>query len=130
MEPPVARCEFWPSISAKEKYHAGHTRLGGTPKPGSARSLRRDRHRRRNFRHVYALPTARTGHDRAGFRGRHERRRHLVDPIEECSPTISRRPSFIGLGGNFVRAVPDWPAAEAAMLRLRLTVAVSTKLSV
>jgi molybdopterin-dependent oxidoreductase alpha subunit len=34
---------------------------------------------------------------------------------------------FFGLGGNFVRAVPDWPAAEAAMRRLRLTVAVSTK---
>jgi formate dehydrogenase major subunit len=36
---------------------------------------------------------------------------------------------FMGLGGNFVRAVPDWPAAEAAMRRLRLTVAVSTKLN-
>jgi molybdopterin-dependent oxidoreductase alpha subunit len=36
---------------------------------------------------------------------------------------------FIGLGGNFVRAVPDWPAAEAAMRRLRLTVAVSMKLN-
>src|ERR1700730_15861695 len=78
MEPPVARCEFWPSISTKEKYHAEHTRLGGTPKPGSARGLRRDRHRRRDFRHVYALPSARTGHDRAGLRGRHERRRYLV----------------------------------------------------
>ena len=36
---------------------------------------------------------------------------------------------FFGLGGNFVRAVPDWPAAEAAMRRLRLTVAVSTRLN-
>ncbi len=36
---------------------------------------------------------------------------------------------FFGLGGNFVRAVPDSPAAEAAMRRLRLTVAVSTKLN-
>ncbi len=36
---------------------------------------------------------------------------------------------FIGLGGNFVRAVPDWTVAEAAMRRLRLTVAVSTKLN-
>jgi molybdopterin-dependent oxidoreductase alpha subunit len=36
---------------------------------------------------------------------------------------------FIGLGGNFVRAVPDWPAAETAMRQLRLTVAVSTKLN-
>jgi molybdopterin-dependent oxidoreductase alpha subunit len=36
---------------------------------------------------------------------------------------------FVGLGGNFVRAVPDWPAAEAAMRRLQLTVAISTKLN-
>ncbi len=36
---------------------------------------------------------------------------------------------FIGCGGNFVRAVPDWTVAEAAMRRLRLTVAVSTKLN-
>jgi formate dehydrogenase major subunit len=36
---------------------------------------------------------------------------------------------FIGHGGNFVRAVPDWTVAEAAMRRLRLTVAVSTKLN-
>jgi molybdopterin-dependent oxidoreductase alpha subunit len=36
---------------------------------------------------------------------------------------------FIGLGGNFVRAVPDWTVAEAAMRRLQLTVAVSTKLN-
>jgi molybdopterin-dependent oxidoreductase alpha subunit len=36
---------------------------------------------------------------------------------------------FVGLGGNFVRAVPDWPVVEAAMRRLRLTVAISTKLN-
>jgi formate dehydrogenase major subunit len=36
---------------------------------------------------------------------------------------------FMGLGGNFVRAVPDWPTAEAAMRQLPLTVAVSTKLN-
>jgi anaerobic selenocysteine-containing dehydrogenase len=40
-----------------------------------------------------------------------------------------RSKTFFGFGGNFVRAVPDWPAAEAAMRRLRLTVAVSTKLN-
>src|ERR1700736_6903521 len=73
-----ARREFWPRVATKETRHAGHTRFGGTPKPGSARGLRRDRHRRRNFRYVYALPPARIGHDRAGLRGRHERRRHLV----------------------------------------------------
>jgi formate dehydrogenase major subunit len=36
---------------------------------------------------------------------------------------------FVGMGGNFVRAVPDWTVAEAAMRRLRLTVAVNTKLN-
>jgi formate dehydrogenase major subunit len=36
---------------------------------------------------------------------------------------------FVGLGGNFIRAVPDRNIAEAAMRRLRLTVAISTKLN-
>ena len=36
---------------------------------------------------------------------------------------------FIGLGGNFVAAVPDKPITEAAMRRLRLTVGISTKLN-
>jgi formate dehydrogenase major subunit len=36
---------------------------------------------------------------------------------------------FIGLGGNFVDAVPDKPFVEQAMRRLRLTVAISTKLN-
>jgi molybdopterin-dependent oxidoreductase alpha subunit len=36
---------------------------------------------------------------------------------------------FIGLGGNFVAAVPDKPVAEAAMRRLRLTVGITTKLN-
>src|SRR5208337_1248542 len=36
---------------------------------------------------------------------------------------------FIGHGGNFVRAVPDWTVAEAAMRRLQLTVGINTKLN-
>src|ERR1700724_377202 len=36
---------------------------------------------------------------------------------------------FIGLGGNFVRAVPDWTVAEAAMRRMRRTVGITTKLN-
>src|SRR6516225_9053992 len=78
MESPAARREFWACGATKGTPHAGHTRLGGTLKPGPACGLRRDRHRRRDFRPVYALPPARTGHDRAGVRNRHERRRHLV----------------------------------------------------
>jgi molybdopterin-dependent oxidoreductase alpha subunit len=36
---------------------------------------------------------------------------------------------FVGLGGNFVRAVPDRDIAEAAMRRMRLTVGINTKLN-
>jgi formate dehydrogenase major subunit len=36
---------------------------------------------------------------------------------------------FIGLGGNFVAAVPDKDVVEPAMRRLRLTVGISTKLN-
>jgi formate dehydrogenase major subunit len=36
---------------------------------------------------------------------------------------------FIALGGNFIAAVPDRPRIEAAMKRLRLTVAITTKLN-
>ncbi|PZO63510.1 MAG: formate dehydrogenase [Paracoccus denitrificans] len=36
---------------------------------------------------------------------------------------------FIGLGGNFVHAVPDTPLVYAAMARLDLTVGISTKLN-
>ncbi len=36
---------------------------------------------------------------------------------------------FIGMGGNFVAAVPDKPLVQEAMRKLRLTVAVTTKLN-
>ncbi|HEY4114392.1 MAG TPA: FdhF/YdeP family oxidoreductase, partial [Rhizomicrobium sp.] len=36
---------------------------------------------------------------------------------------------FVGLGGNFIRAVPDREAAEPAMRGLRLTVGINTKLN-
>ncbi len=36
---------------------------------------------------------------------------------------------FIGMGGNFVRAVPDTDRSYAAMRKLALTVAISTKLN-
>ena len=37
--------------------------------------------------------------------------------------------AFIALGGNFTRAAPDIPRVEAAWRRLRLTVAIATKLN-
>ncbi|MCB4768550.1 FdhF/YdeP family oxidoreductase [Ancylobacter sp. Lp-2] len=36
---------------------------------------------------------------------------------------------FIGLGGNFAAAIPDWEATQAAMRRLDLTVHIATKLN-
>jgi molybdopterin-dependent oxidoreductase alpha subunit len=36
---------------------------------------------------------------------------------------------FVGVGGNFVAAVPDRPLVEAAMRKLRLTVGINTKLN-
>jgi formate dehydrogenase major subunit len=62
-----------------------------------------------------------------GFEPPRARGHRVVDAVQAM--VDGRAKVFIGLGGNFVRAVPDWPAAEAAMRRLRLTVAVSTKLN-
>ncbi len=41
----------------------------------------------------------------------------------------TRSTAFIGLGGNFIRAVPDREPMEAAWRRLPLTVQISTKLN-
>jgi molybdopterin-dependent oxidoreductase alpha subunit len=51
----------------------------------------------------------------------------VVDAVQAMID--GRAKVFIGLGGNFIAAVPDKPIAEAAMRRLRLTVAISTKLN-
>ena len=52
------------------------------------------------------------------------------DTAETCGAILNGRvKSFIGLGGNFVRAAPDTVALETAWRRLRLTVQVGTKLN-
>jgi molybdopterin-dependent oxidoreductase alpha subunit len=51
----------------------------------------------------------------------------VVDAVQAMND--GRAKVFIGLGGNFVAAVPDKSIAEAAMRRQRLTVAISTKLN-
>jgi molybdopterin-dependent oxidoreductase alpha subunit len=57
-------------------------------------------------------------------------RAHGHSVIDAVQAMIDGRAKvFVGLGGNFVAAVPDKPIAEAAMRRLRLTVAISTKLN-
>ncbi len=62
-----------------------------------------------------------------GFSPPQARGHNVVNAVQAM--VDGRAKIFVGLGGNFVRAVPDWPVAEAAMRRLRLTVAVSTKLN-
>ena len=51
----------------------------------------------------------------------------VVDAVQAMID--GRAKVFIGMGGNFVAAVPDKPIAEAAMRRLRLTVGITTKLN-
>lgn len=52
------------------------------------------------------------------------------DTVETCHAVIERRASaFIGLGGNFVRAIPDTATMEAAWRDLDLTVHIATKLN-
>ncbi len=52
---------------------------------------------------------------------------HTVESVEAMLNGSAR--VFIGLGGNFVRAVPDTDRAYAAMRRLDLTVGIATKLN-
>ena len=51
----------------------------------------------------------------------------VVDAVQAMID--GRAKIFVGLGGNLVAAVPEKPIVEAAMRRLRLTVAISTKLN-
>ncbi|NOG71760.1 FdhF/YdeP family oxidoreductase [Roseicella sp. DB1501] len=53
-----------------------------------------------------------------------------MNTVEACEGIIDGRVrAFLGLGGNFLRAVPETAAMEAAWPRLRLTVQVATKLN-
>jgi molybdopterin-dependent oxidoreductase alpha subunit len=53
-----------------------------------------------------------------------------MNTVEACEGILSGEvDAFIGLGGNFVRAVPDTVRMEAAWRRLRLTVQIATKLN-
>jgi molybdopterin-dependent oxidoreductase alpha subunit len=62
-----------------------------------------------------------------GFEPPREKGRNTV---EACEGLVSGEVrGFMGLGGNFVRAIPDTDAMEAAWRRLRLSVQVATKLN-
>jgi molybdopterin-dependent oxidoreductase alpha subunit len=53
-----------------------------------------------------------------------------LNTVEACQGILSGEvKAFIGLGGNFVRAVPDTARMEDAWRKLRLTVQISTKLN-
>ncbi|WEF34615.1 FdhF/YdeP family oxidoreductase [Pseudoduganella chitinolytica] len=53
-----------------------------------------------------------------------------MNTVEACEGIVAGRvQAFIGLGGNFVRAVPETALMEAAWRQLPLTVQVSTKLN-
>jgi formate dehydrogenase major subunit len=62
-----------------------------------------------------------------GFEPPREHGHHTVESVEAMIAGSAR--VFIGLGGNFVRAVPDTGRAYAAMRELALTVAITTKLN-
>ncbi len=62
-----------------------------------------------------------------GFEPPREKGRNTV---EACEGLVSGEVrGFMGLGGNFVRAIPDTDAMEMAWRRLRLSVQIATKLN-
>src|SRR3546814_475129 len=62
-----------------------------------------------------------------GFEPPREHGHHTVESVEAMLAGTAK--VFIGLGGNFVRAVPDTTRAYAAMRKLELTVGIATKLN-
>ncbi|AVR96818.1 FdhF/YdeP family oxidoreductase [Pseudoduganella armeniaca] len=57
-------------------------------------------------------------------------RKKGMNTVEACESILAGKvQAFIGLGGNFVRAVPETALMEAAWRRLPLTVQISTKLN-
>ena len=53
-----------------------------------------------------------------------------MNTVEACEGILhSKVSAFIGLGGNFIRAVPETAAMEAAWRKLGLTVQIATKLN-
>jgi formate dehydrogenase major subunit len=62
-----------------------------------------------------------------GFEPPREHGHHAVETVAAMQDGTAK--VFIGLGGNFVRAVPDTDRSYAAMRKLDLTVAITTKLN-
>ncbi|WP_067106007.1 FdhF/YdeP family oxidoreductase [Sphingopyxis granuli] len=62
-----------------------------------------------------------------GFEPPREHGHHTVESVEAMLKGTAK--VFIGMGGNFVRAVPDTDLAYSAMRGLALTVGIATKLN-
>ena len=62
-----------------------------------------------------------------GFEPPREHGHHTVESVEAMMAGTAK--VFIGLGGNFVRAIPDTERSYEAMRRLALTVGIATKLN-
>lgn len=62
-----------------------------------------------------------------GFEPPREHGHHTVESVEAMVEGTAK--VFIGMGGNFVRAVPDTDVSYAAMRKLALTVGIATKLN-
>ena len=62
-----------------------------------------------------------------GFEPPREHGHHAIESVEAMHRGSAR--VFIGMGGNFVRAIPDTDRSYAAMRKLDLTVAITTKLN-
>ncbi|MGE8237562.1 MAG: FdhF/YdeP family oxidoreductase [Stenotrophomonas indicatrix] len=62
-----------------------------------------------------------------GFDPPHEHGHHVVESIAAMLDGSAK--VFIGMGGNFIHAVPDTERAYQAMRRLELTVGIATKLN-
>jgi len=62
-----------------------------------------------------------------GFEPPREHGHHTVEAVEAMHRGTAK--VFIALGGNFVRAIPDTDRSYAAMRKLDLTVAITTKLN-
>ncbi len=62
-----------------------------------------------------------------GFKPPREHGHHVVDALKAMIKGTAK--VFIGMGGNFIHAIPDTQAAYEAMRRLNLTVGITTKLN-
>ncbi|NTG76270.1 FdhF/YdeP family oxidoreductase [Agrobacterium rhizogenes] len=62
-----------------------------------------------------------------GFEPPREHGHHTIESVEAMENGTAK--VFIGMGGNFVRAIPDTDRSYAAMRKLSLTVGIATKLN-